>query len=257
MTIALILRQCLRRRARTGCLVTPDRRIGAAGEGGAQALEHRNRRFGGRAAGRFGGASLLNLLIEAARRASRRPCWHCCAMTCCWRGAGDRSSRRASRTRAAPHAATVPPPLSEHSRSLRPRAAKTRDQRITDCQAASRTGTGPWPTAMARRLSAVARAAAPRVPQTCRAPRRGWLRPARQMAGEAFWQGEAGESCRCLSTLLQRSQRAGICRPASTTALRLPRHWLAGHAVRRAGACRIRGCPISRPARSAAACAPT
>ena len=234
VTAALILRQCLETPGRTGCLVTPDRQL-------ARRVKAELRRWNvtindsaGEPLVRFGGASLLNLLIEAVLNGFS-------AETLSALLRHDLASFGLAPAEARHHASLIElallrtgtgaPDIGRLSHALRIATERqNRDrlhlllQPVTDEQ---------WESTIAycARAAAVLEPLLTNQPKTLAAHLDRLTKACEAMAGEAFWQGEGGDTLEeAVSLLKDESRFLHHCDLPRAAAI--IRHWLHGLPVR-------------------------
>lgn len=231
---ALILRQCLETPGRTGCLVTPDRQLARRVKVELKRWNVTINDSAGEPLVRFGGASLLNLLIEAVLKGFS-------AETLAALLRHDLAGFGLSPEEARHHAGLIElallrtgtgaPEIGKLSHALRVATEKQNRyqlhlllQSVTDEQ---------WEKTIAHcnRIAAVLEPLLGNHPVTLEAHLERLAKACEAMAGEAFWLGEGGEVLQEAVNLLKEESRfLRNCDLARAAAI--IRHWLHGLPVR-------------------------
>ncbi len=235
VTAALILRECLETPGRTACLVTPDRQL-------ARRVKMELKRWNvtiddsaGEPLVRFGGASLLNLLIEALL-------------------AGFTAETLAALLRHELAGFGCPPVEARHHTSLielallrtgtgapevgkLPHALRVASERGTRYQLhllLHEVKDEQWEAAIAHcaRIASVLEPLLSHQPATLEAHIDRLTGACEAMAGEAFWLGEGGEELQAMLALLKEESRL-LRQCDMPRAAAIIRHWLHGLPVRR------------------------
>ena len=234
LAAALILRECLETPGRSGCLVTPDRQL-------ARRVKAELRRWNitindsaGEPLIRFGGASLLNLLLEALlQNFAAEPLAALLRHDLAGFGrAPDEGRHLASLIELALlRTGTGAPDIAKLPHALR--IAIEADKRRTLPLVLKHVTDAQWETtiAQASRISDVLAPLTVDPPGTLAEHLDRLARACEAIAGEAFWAGEGGEVlAEAFALLKQESRLLKHCDLKRTTAIL--RHWLHGLPVR-------------------------
>ncbi len=233
VTAALILRQCLETPGRTGCLVTPDRQL-------ARRVKVELKRWNisiddsaGEPLIRFGGASLLNLLIEGVLQGfSAETLAALLRHDLASFGAEPEIARRATSIieLALLRTGTGAPAISSLSHALR----LAREDKASQHSLVRGLSDEDWEEAAAH-CSAVSAVLSPLLrehPQSLSQHLDRLAEACEAIAGEAFWLGEGGDVLRDAFDLLrEESRHLRACDLDRAAAI--IRHWLHGLPVRR------------------------
>lgn len=234
LAAALILRECLETPGRTACLVTPDRQL-------ARRVKAELRRWNitiddsaGEPLVRFGGASLLNLLLEALLKDfAAEPLAALLRHHLAGFGLPPQESRRLASLieLALLRTGTGAPDIGKLSHALR-LATETDNRRALPLCLRHVTG-AEWEQAIAQanRIAEVLRPLKGDPPATLAEHLDRLAKACEAIAGEAFWLGEGGEELSDAFALLKEESRflrhCDLPRAAA-----ILRHWLHGLPVR-------------------------
>ena len=233
LSAALILRQCLETPGRTGCLVTPDRQLARRVKVELQRWNIAIDDSAGEPLIRYGGASLLNLLLEALLQEFSGETLSALLRhgLAAFGESVDEARRSASLIELSLlRTGTGAPRIGQLSHALR-LAAGARDHQHMLLRPVS---TEHWETAalQAHRITAVLAPLLDDLPTTLTGHLDRLAHACEAIAGEAFWLGEGGEVLRDAFDLLRRESRflrhCDLPRAAA-----IIRHWLHGLPVRR------------------------
>jgi ATP-dependent helicase/nuclease subunit B len=234
LAAALILRECLETPGRSACLVTPDRQL-------ARRVKAELKRWNividdsaGEPLIRFGGASLLNLLLEAVlQNFAAEPLAALLRHDLAVFGLPPEEARHLASLieLALLRTGTGAPDIAKLSHALR--LATEADQRRTLPLVLKHVTDAQWETAIAqaRRIADVLAPLTANAPSTLAEHLDRLARACEAMAGEAFWAGAGGEVLADAFALLkQESRLLKHCDLKRTAAIL--RHWLHGLPVR-------------------------
>lgn len=234
VSAALILRECLETPGRSGCLVTPDRQL-------ARRVKAELRRWNiaiddsaGEPLIRFGGASLINLLLEAVLTDfAAEPFAALLRHDLVTFGLPPEEARHLASLieLALLRTGTGVPDIGRLAHALR--VAIASDNRRSLPLAVKFVSDAQWEQAIAQaqRLSDVLAPLRADAPNTLAEHLDRLVTACQAMAGEAFWQGEGGEVLGEALALLQQESRL-LRRCDLRRAAAILRHWLHGIPVR-------------------------
>ncbi|MCA3555957.1 double-strand break repair protein AddB [Aestuariivirga sp.] len=231
---ALILRECLETPGRTGCLVTPDRQLARRVKAELGRWNIAIDDSGGEPLIRFGGASLLNLLLEALlENFAAEPLAALLRHGLATFGLPPDEARRLVSLidLALLRTGTGAPDIGKLSHALR--IATMKDNRQSLPLAARQVTDAEWERAIAQasRISEVLAPLALNPPHTLAEHLDRLTGACEAMAGEAFWAGEAGDVLADAFALLRQEERF-LRRCDLRRAAAILRHWLQGLPVR-------------------------
>ena len=234
LAAALILRECLETPGRSGCLVTPDRQLARRVKVELQRWNITIDDSGGEPLIRFGGASLLNLLLEALlQNFAAEPLAALLRHDLATFGLPpDEARHHASLIELALlRTGTGAPEIGKLSHALRTATAK--DNRRALSLAVKHVTDPQWEATItqASRISDVLSPLAANAPDTLAEHLDRLVAACEAIAGEAFWAGEGGaELSDAFALLKQESRLLNRCDLQRTAAIL--RHWLHGLPVR-------------------------
>ena len=234
LAAALILRECLETPGRTGCLVTPDRQLARRVKVELQRWNIAIDDSGGEPLIRFGGASLLNLLLEALlQNFAAEPLAALLRHDLAHFGLPPEEARHHASLieLALLRTGTGAPDIGKLSHALR--IATEKDNRRTLPLVVKHVTDPQWEAAIAqaRRISDVLAPLGTNPPSTLAGHLDRLAAACEAISGEAFWAGEGGEELSDAFALLKQEsrflQRCDLQRTAA-----ILRHWLHGLPVR-------------------------